>query len=330
MVLTPDGKTLFVANNGDNTVSSYAVASDAKLTAQGSPAPVGSLPVAVAVDPSSTFLFVANQGTFGNNTSGTISVFMIQGSSLTEVTGSPFVTEGPNDAVGTGPSALVASPTGSFLYVANQFTNDLSVFSYDNTGALTLLTGCGAGQNCPFPRVAAGSNPSALAFSRCAGVSTATSACATNDGNNLFIANSGSNNISVFAACIQPTATCTGADGSLIPIASSPFAAGSRPIAFMVHPLLNFVYAVDSKSNQVSQFKYSPATGALSALSPAAVSASSNPLAGGITSDGNWAFVPNNGGSSVSAFKVGVAGRLDPATTSSIALGGRPSVVVVR
>jgi len=319
MILAPDGKTLFIANSGDNTITAYGINSDGSVTAQGSAVPAGQLPVALAADPSGKFLFVANQGTFGNNTSGTVSVFSIQGTSLTPVAGSPFPTELPSDVTGTGPAAVVASPTGNFLYVANQFTNTVSIFSYDMNG---FLTQSGAS---PVP---AGANPSALAFSRCAGVTSATANCTTADGNNLFVADSGSNEITVFAACIQTSGTCGAADGTLHSVAGSPFAAGTAPVALMVHPTLNFVYAVDSKSNQISQYKYSPATGALTALSPAA-STGIAPFSAGITSAGNWAYATNNGGSNLSAFSVGTGGKLGPAATSSIALSGQPSAIVV-
>ena len=321
MVLTPDGKSLFVANRDDGTVSSYSVNSDGSIAAQGTATPAGAFPVALAVDPGSKLLFVANQGTFADNTSGTVSVFSIQGTTLTEVAGSPFLTELPSDTTGTGPAAVMASPGGNFLYVANQFTSTVSVFAYDQNGVLTQAAGS---------PVATGANPSGLAFSRCAGVSTATTNCPTNDGNNLFVADSGTNQVSVFAACIQTTTTCATPNGTLTQVANSPFGAGTGPVAFMIHPALNFVYVIDSKSNQVSQFKYSPVTGALTTLSPAAASAQANPLAGGMTSDGAWAFVPNNGTSTLSAFAVGTGGKLNQAATPAITVSGQPSVVVVR
>jgi 6-phosphogluconolactonase (cycloisomerase 2 family) len=96
----------------------------------------------------------------------------------------------------------------------------------------------------------------------------------------------------------------------------------------MVNPARNLVYAVDNGSFQVSEYTYSPATGALTALSPAAASTGASPLSGGITSDGNWVFVPNNGGSSLSAYGVGTAGQLTVGTT--VTLLGQPSVALVR
>lgn len=54
-------KYLFVANQGSNNVSAYAINSDGTLAAvSGSPFAAGNTPVALSVDPSSSFVYVAN------------------------------------------------------------------------------------------------------------------------------------------------------------------------------------------------------------------------------------------------------------------------------
>ena len=351
--ITPDGKTLFVANNGDATLSFYSVNSDASLKSQGTTPSQGQNPTGLAVDPSGKLLFVTNQGTFASNSSSTVGVFAISSGTLTPKT--VFSTAMPSNATGTGPSAVVVSPV-SFsckpsgnqtpascyaLYVANQFTSTISAYDYlvDGNGNFVLgavdsngnFIAGGAVRNSPYP---SGQNPSGLAFSRCAGVATATANCSSADGNNLFVADSGSNDLNVFSACIQTSATCASPDGSLTSVGNAPFAAGIGPVSVIVDPIADFVYAVDVKSNQLSQFKYSPATGALSALSPAAVSTSvtnANPVSGGITQDGNFVIVPNNGGSNLFVFKVtSPGGALAPAVTESVPLAGQPSAVLAR
>lgn len=342
LALTPDGKALFLANSSDGTITSYAVNSDGSLGAgtstqtstpctlppppcPGAPPPpsCGVLPVALAIDPGGKFLFVANKGTFdlcdsaGNSSSGIVSTYAINGTGLTF--NSAFETESVTDLTGTGPSAVIASPTGNFLYVANQFTNTVASFSYDtSSGALLLLN-----------TYTAGTNPSALAFSRCAGITQGTAICPAADGDNLFVANSGSNNVSVFSACIQAS-TCQAANGGLVQVATSPFPAGLSPSALFVDPVVNFVYAVNSKGNNVTQFRLSSATGVLTALTPAAVSSGANPFGGGITSDGTYAVVSNNNGSSMSIYSVGPGGKLAPGSTPSVALPGQPAAILVR
>lgn len=331
MIVTPDGKTMFIVNSGANgtagSVTAYTFNGNGSLAAAGSGVGAGETPIALAIDPAGKFLFVANQGTSGDVTSGTISVFSVSGTTLTEVAGSPFLTETAGDVSGTGPSAVTASPAGNFLYVANQFANTVQSFSFDDSGALTLLN-----------TYTAGANPSGFAFSRCAGISSSnpTDLCPAADGNHLFVANAGSNNISIFAACIQVSATCSAPDGSLRQIPSgSPVAAGVGPATILVDPVADFVYAVDRGSSQVSQYSYSPATGVLSSLATASGGASV--FSGGITGNGanttnvfNWVVLTNNGNSSLSIFRVDATGKLVGLTSGPFSVQGQPSAILLR
>jgi 6-phosphogluconolactonase len=83
----------------------------------------------LASDPTSKFLFVAEFNTglrvFSIGTNGT----------LNEVTGSPYPT-------GTGPTAVVLDPTGSYVYVANKGSNNISSFTFTlASGKLTAIAG---------------------------------------------------------------------------------------------------------------------------------------------------------------------------------------------
>src|SRR5579863_4281156 len=223
MAITPAGDALFIVNRDDNTVGAYTLNANGTVTAgsststlvvsppgcvTGCTAALGQTPVAIAIDPAGKFLFVAAQGTQTNPAiPGTVSVFSISGTTLTPVGPAcpanysqavcPFVVTLPGSALGTGPSGLAVSPAGGFLYVADNFTSTVSIFSYDSTGMLT--------ENLASP-VTVGTNPTGLAFSRCAGTTTATIDCPTTaPPGYLFVANTGSWNISIFSACIQIT-----------------------------------------------------------------------------------------------------------------------------
>jgi DNA-binding beta-propeller fold protein YncE len=334
IALTPAGDALFVANRDDNTISYYKVNSDGSLPVpcpSPQPAncntvvagPVAGTPVALAVDPSGKFLFVANQASQGvfppPNTPDTVAVFSIQSGVLSPV--------GSFLSTGNGPSALAASPTGNFLYVANRFTSTVSILSYDANGTLT--------QDATSP-VTVGANPAGLSFSRCLGTTTATTTCPTAaPPGYLFVANSGSNDITILSACTQVTTACPSADGTLTPIAGSPVSSsGTGPVSFIVDPVLDFVYAVNNGSFQVSQYRYSPATGLLTLLSPPTISTGSSPLTGAITSDGHRVFVPNSGGSSVFAYTLNPSTQTTPtgqlAVGTGINLLGQPSAVLIR
>ncbi|MBO0911244.1 MAG: beta-propeller fold lactonase family protein [Acidobacteria bacterium] len=322
MAVTPDGKAMFIVNSGaggtTGTITAYTISGDGSLKAAGAGVQAGEAPISLALDPGGKFLFVANQGTSADPASGTISVFSISGTSLSEVAGSPFPTE-------PGPSAVVVSPAGNFLYVANAFNSSVESFSFDTSGALTLIRS-----------YSAGSNPSGLAFSRCAGITSATPSCAAADGNHLFVSNSGSNTITIFSACIQVSATCSSPDGTLAEIPSgSPVPAGVGPARILIDPTSDFVYVVDRGSNEVSAYQYSPVTGALSSIGRAAGGASV--FSGGITANisnstntFNWVVLTNNGASNLSIFRVSIAGQLIGLSSGVFPVQGQPSAILLR
>jgi 6-phosphogluconolactonase len=82
-----------------------------------------------ASDPNSLFLFLAEINTG-------LRVFSIgSGGSLSEVSGSPY-------AVGTGPTAVDLDVTGSYVYVANKGSNNISSFTLTAaSGKLTAVAG---------------------------------------------------------------------------------------------------------------------------------------------------------------------------------------------
>jgi 6-phosphogluconolactonase len=97
----------------------------------------------LAVNSAGTFLYAAETGING------IRVLSINATTaaLTEITGSPYTT-------GTGPSGILIDSTGSYLYVANRASNNISAFLLSSSGALTQISGS------PFT---AGTNPLAIA-----------------------------------------------------------------------------------------------------------------------------------------------------------------------
>jgi 6-phosphogluconolactonase len=83
----------------------------------------------LASDPLSAFLFVSETNT------GLRVLSVGTGGSLKEVSGSPY-------AVGTGPTGVIVDPTGSYVYVANKGSNNISGFTLTATsGQLTAIAG---------------------------------------------------------------------------------------------------------------------------------------------------------------------------------------------
>ena len=313
MAVTPAVSALFVSNTGSNSVTSYTINSDGSLTSVATTS-VGKLPAGLAVDANGQFLFVANQG------SSSISVFSINGANLAQVKGSPFTAIPPGTEVPTGPVAVAVPPAGNYLYVANQFTNNVSAFSFDSAGALSIVPGS------PY---STGLNPSGLAISPA--------------GTFLLVANSGSGNVSSFAICAVASASCLTPNGSLTPAANSPFSAGISPVAIAFDPGFNFVYVVDHQSNEVFQYSFGVNDGSMTALSPAAIATGTTPVSIAIRAGAqgadigsslvdltDYVYVANIGGSSMSGFTVTTSTGLLTVLGAAVTTQGNPSAVVAK
>ena len=309
------------------TIASYKINSDGTLSAGGTSvtmsAPAGVVsPVAITVDSSGKFLFVADQATTSGTTAvaGTVSVFSIgSGGSVTEVAGSPFAVPATAGSAAanlvalavtprTFPSANAACskqtpPANEYLYAADAAANQVWQFQV-NTSSGTL--------GAPAPStsvvgVAAGSVPSGVAVDPC--------------NRFVYVANQVSNNVSAYT--ISPT------DGSLISVGPAT-SAGSGPGPIAIDPLGNFVYVVNKLSNQISAFRIGAAMGTLTALNPATVATGTTPDSIAIRSDDTWLFVANYNSASISQYSITPAtGTLNP-TTTGIATDSLPLGVAVK
>jgi 6-phosphogluconolactonase (cycloisomerase 2 family) len=133
------GKYLYVTAPENDTILGFSIASDGSLAQlTGSPFAAGGLnPQDIAVSPDGKFVFVADNGDVDIPTDGSVSAFTLNSGTgaLTAVAGSPF-TGGPN------PKRLAADPSGKFLYVTNEDSDNMSVFSINSdSGVLTDITG---------------------------------------------------------------------------------------------------------------------------------------------------------------------------------------------
>ncbi len=86
----------------------------------------------VAVDPTSTYLYITEADISGKNAAGILRLFAIANLG-TELTGSPYPT-------GVGPSAVLAELSGKYVYVTNATDGTISAYSFSSTTqALTAL-----------------------------------------------------------------------------------------------------------------------------------------------------------------------------------------------
>jgi 6-phosphogluconolactonase len=83
----------------------------------------------LASDPNSKFLFVAEFNT------GLRVLSIGTNGALSEISGSPYT-------AGTGPTGVIVDPTGSYVYVANKGSNNISAYTLNaSSGVLTTISG---------------------------------------------------------------------------------------------------------------------------------------------------------------------------------------------
>jgi 6-phosphogluconolactonase (cycloisomerase 2 family) len=302
MVLAPSGNALFVANAGAGDIESYTVNSDGSLT-KGSTVGTHFSPTSLAIDPGGKLMFVACQGTPGDTTVvGTVDVFSVSGTTLTSVGSVSTTVPGAVNALPTAVAVSVQA-SASFLYVANKNDGTVSVYMYDAVGNLTA-------QSLP---VTVGTAPEALAVTPTATVIP--------DGTFLYVANSGSNNISAFT--IDPMA------GTLTAVTNSPFSAGLGPASLAVSIKGKFLYCADKQSNQISSYTIDAVKGSLTATAPATTSTGVNPVWVAVHPAGTWVYVANQGSANVSILEIKTTGALGSPTNPQ-ATSAAPSAIALK
>lgn len=130
--VAPNGGLVFAAlGTGGDVVFTFNTTSGVLALSQTLP-PVSATTSdnALAVDSTTSFLYIARSGTNGG-----VAVYGIgAGGALNSVAGSPF-------AAGNRPISLVIEKTGSFLYAANQVDGTISGYTIGTGGVLSALNG---------------------------------------------------------------------------------------------------------------------------------------------------------------------------------------------
>ncbi|HKJ22163.1 MAG TPA: beta-propeller fold lactonase family protein, partial [Gammaproteobacteria bacterium] len=277
------GRFLYAVNNGDDTVSAYAIdATSGALTAAAGPVSTGRSPQAVAVEPSGRFVYVA--------TASGVSAYRINGTSgaLTPITGAP--------RGGINPQSIAVGPAGQYLYVANfkatQFGNasasTVSVYAINPVGGSPTFVN----------NVAAGIQPSSVGIHP--------------NGRWAYVVNKGSAGASSAASNIEAYAIDP-ATGIPSAFAAGPYPAGFGPEALALDPLGRFAYVSDTVQT-ISEYTIDAATGALTPLSASPVSVVvQRPHAVQVDPSGRFLYVAGFGNDSVAAYTIDAStGALSP------------------
>ncbi len=195
---------------------------------------------------------------------------------LTLLSGSPY-------PAGEGAHSVVLHPSGKFLYVANpgQLENDISLFDIGSDGVLTEIT----------PRTPIGVNASQPEF-----------LALDPAGNYLYVANTLSNNISVFSI--------DSSTGALTQLANSPFAVGLPPLNMQVTPSGSFLYVTTSGQSGGFIFGFSVNAGVLTSLGSPTSSIGENPNGLAIDPSGTHLYTANTAPNTISIFSIGSSGAL--------------------
>jgi 6-phosphogluconolactonase (cycloisomerase 2 family) len=326
---------MYVVGQGANAVEGFHIQASGEIlsTAQASFA-TNPRPVAIALHPSTNFLYVANL------TSNTVSGF-----SLDHTTGflTPVGTALSPVSTGPSPIALSVNPGGQFLYVLNQGDATISIYSIDPTRGILTPTGPAFSTGLTNPQgmlispgsflyviagIAGSTTPNTIsvfsigsngALSPAAGAFTAaansTLSGMTTDPKGQFMYVADFQNSNVISLSID-------ASGALTQVAGSPVVTGAQPVGVAVDGTGSFVYVSNSASGTVSAFKSS--SGALTEVagSPYSTKGTGTVVAtqpGFLTVDvtNTFLFVANQGGRSVASFGINSAdGTLVPVSTS--------------
>jgi hypothetical protein len=349
ITLDPTGDAAFVLDQGVPTANPpilpaiypYTTNSDGSLTGPGTGVNWTTVPdtaTAMTKDSAGQFLFVINEGVLppqaGCPGSGagcpSVSVFGITSgtTNLTLESGSPFYLSKIPSALSTVTFTPAGSSTAQeFLFVTNNQDicttgcvppsphndNTLSVYSVSSTGVLTEQTSLGSPYTVPssdpISVLAVNTNPS--------GESTG--------GIFVYVGSypTGAGALNVFQLCAQSgQANCPVgvALGTLVPSPTSPPATGEKPVALVVDPTNNYLFAACQVSNQVFGYRIGVTTGALTVLTPASQpSQGSQPvslaLQASINEGGEYLYVSNQNSSSIGGFTVSTTtGALSGAT----------------
>jgi 6-phosphogluconolactonase len=273
-------------------------------------------PSSVVVHPSNRFLYASNQNT------NTISLFKINsttGALMEVLPRTALVTS--SGGVGLSPAVMTMDGAGKFLFVGNQVTNDVWVFSIGSSGALTFV----------FSSAPLGSAPSGLTLAASGGflyvpvptfsaiyVFSVSSGTLTQVGSPLIV-NGGVGQLGIdpgghFLYVPNPslntvTVLKIQSDGSLAP-GPGLFATGTTPVAADTNPTGAFLYVANSGSTNLSQFQVDTSTGALTALTTSVAGTGTNPASILTDPDAKFIFVVNEQSDSITEYTINTNGTL--------------------
>lgn len=237
IVTAPNGRFVYVVNQGSNNITELAVQSDGTLVSKNTYNVVGTGPTAATLDPAGAFLYVTVQYQSGTSGNGDVTIFPVNSdNSLGTATSTP---------VGNNPVGLSASFYNHFVYVLDQETTStpqvLGFSQNTSTGALTPVPGTTittSGGKTVATGFAAGVVPSAIVEEPTARF--------------VYVTDQIANQLIGYT--VNP-------NGSLVPMVNGPFATGLYPVNLTIDPTGKLIYVVNYNANTVQGYQIDLATG---------------------------------------------------------------------
>ena len=244
---------------------------------------------AVVVHPSKKFLYAANSGEVPT---GDVSLYTVStGGVLTEIT--------PRAQAGTTPSLMAIDSSGSYLYVGNTGSQDISVFSIDGTtGVLSAVP-----QQAGAPTARLGLAPLNMTLAP--------------GGNVLYVTGAGSPGyIEVFSI--------TAGVLSFVEVVQP----GANPYGLVIDPTGKYLYTANFSDNTISEYTIA-SDGTLTEISGSPIGETySSPASLLIDKSGKFLFVANSQSSgNVAAYTIGSDGGLLVLGNSPFTTIANPSVL---
>lgn len=207
---------------------------------------------------------------------------------------------------GEGVRSIAVHPTGKFMYAANSFEDDISLYDLSDSGAITEVT----------PRTATGTTPTQVVVDKA--------------GQFLYVANTSSNSISSYSidsstGALTPISACS------TPNSSCPFQIGSEALNMAVSPSGNFLYVTIgvSQSSTTGSIEVWPLTAGVLGQAVQIAATGTTPSGLAIHPSGNYLYTANFGDNSISEYSIASDGSLGAIGTVASGLGILSSPVML-
>jgi 6-phosphogluconolactonase len=261
LALDAANSLLFAVNAGDNTISSFKVDNDGRLTFADTVKSGGVLPVSLSME--GNLLYVVN------STSANISGFNVSSDgTMSHIPGSDQLLSDP----AAGPAQISFKPGGGVLAVTEKMTNRITTFTVNSAGLASAAISVSSAGITPFGFDFSGSNymivseasggaadaSTVTSYSLSAAgetgvaagpvATTETAACwvaTSRDGKYSFVTNTGSNNISSLLS----------SNGDLQIIEEAAAVTDAAPIDITFSGNEDYLYNINGTSHTITEFK---------------------------------------------------------------------------